>query len=270
MMKLNLTALLAASTMVAGGLPVAAQTTAPRASARPATPATITEVTIDVGDQKVHYLKAGYGPTTIVLLHGWPQSSHQWRRVKRLLADRYTVIAPDLRGIGGTSAPSDNFEKTTMPRDVHGLVKQLGAGRVVMVGHDIGGMVAYAYARLYPREIVGVAILDVPLPGIQPWDVVKISPTAWHFDFHRQKPLAEQLVAGRQAEYFRYHINSVSIRDTAISDEDIAIYASAYRSPSSLTAGSNGIARFRQTSTSTLPDGSGSTSRCSSWAATAA
>ncbi len=236
-MKINLKILLVALALLAPSHPVAAQTTVPRASARPESLATIVETTVRVGDQQVRYLRAGSGPTTIVLLHGWPQSSHEWRRVMPLLADRYTVIAPDLRGVGGTSAPSDNFEKTTMARDVHGLITQLGVSRVVMVGHDIGGMVAYAYARLYPREIIGVAVLDVPLPGIQPWDVARNSSQAWHFDFHSQDPLAERLVAGRQAEYFRYSIDRVSIRDTAISDEDIAIYASAYRSPESLTAG---------------------------------
>lgn len=237
MLNLHLIAVLLVSALLAGAQPVAAQTGAPRLSARPAPPATIVETTIKVGEQQVRYLKAGSGPTTIVLLHGWPQSSHEWRKVMPLLADRYTVIAPDLRGVGGTSAPSASFEKTTLARDVHGLITQLGARRVIMVGHDIGGMVAYAYARLYPREIVGLSILDVPLPGVQPWEAVKTSAKAWHFDFHTQAPLAERLVAGRQAEYFRYMIDSVSVRDAAISDEDIATYAAAYRSPESLTAG---------------------------------
>ena len=237
MTKPNLKAVMVASALLAGSQPAAAQITAHNTSAQPAHHTTIVEADVKIGDQQVRYLRAGSGPTTIVLLHGWPQSSHEWRRVMPLLADRYTIIAPDLRGIGGTSSPSDNFEKTTMARDVHGLVTRLGVRRVVIVGHDIGGMVAYAYARLYPREIIGVAVLDAPLPGVEPWNAMKNSPKAWHFDFHRQDPLAERLVEGRQAAYFRYMIDSVSIRDSAISDADIAAYVSAYRSPESLAAG---------------------------------
>ena len=199
--------------------------------------ATIVSETVRVGIQQVRYLKAGSGPTTIVLLHGWPESSYQWRHVIPILADHYTVIAPDLRGIGGTSAPSNNFEKATLARDVHGLVTRLKLQRVVMVGHDIGGMVAYAYARLYPRETVGVVILDVPLPGTRLWKTVSGSPNAWHFGFHQQKPLAERLVSGRQAVYFRYIIDSNSKQRASITDNDIAAYADAYGSPASLNAG---------------------------------
>lgn len=192
---------------------------------------------MQVGSQMVHYLKAGSGPTTIVLLHGWPESSHEWRRVMPLLANRYTVIAPDLRGIGGTSAPSDDFIKATLAGDIHNLVAKLGLRRIVLVGHDIGGMVAYAYARLYPGDLAGVAILDVPLPGIAPWDKIKTIPQAWHFGFNAQQPLAEQLVADRQATYFRYFISSNAATPAAIPDKDVAAYAAAYGSPASLHAG---------------------------------
>lgn len=204
----------------------------------------IADQTAKVGTRQIHYLRAGSGKTTIVLLHGWPQSSHEWRRVMPLLADRFTVIAPDLPGIGGStgadegaSALSTAFEKASLARELHAFVVSLAATRIVLVGHDIGGMVAYAYARLYPDELAGLAIVDVPLPGIAPWDKVKTLPQSWHFGFHRQEPLAEQLVAGRQALYFRYFINSVAVQPAAISDEDVAAYAEAYRSPASLRAG---------------------------------
>lgn len=197
----------------------------------------INERTVQVGSQRVHYLQAGSGPTTIVLLHGWPQSSHEWRRIMPRLADRYTVIAPDLRGIGGTTAPSADFTKAALARDVHGLLEKLERRRVVLVGHDIGGMVAYAYARQFPRELIGLAILDVPLPGVADWATLKTNPVAWHFDFHNQKPLAEQLVAGRQFDYFRYIINSNAKNPAAIVDADVAAYATAYNKPDNLTAG---------------------------------
>lgn len=197
----------------------------------------ISERTVQVNAQRVHYLQAGSGPTTIVLLHGWPQSSHEWRRIIPRLAGRYTVIAPDLRGIGGTTAPSSDFTKAALARDVYGLIKKLELRRVVLVGHDIGGMVAYAYARQFPRDLLGVAILDVPLPGVADWAAVKANPRAWHFNFNNQKPLAEQLVTGRQSQYFRSIINKNATNPAAITEGDVAAYATAYGRPASLTAG---------------------------------
>jgi pimeloyl-ACP methyl ester carboxylesterase len=166
----------------------------------------ILDRTVDVGAQRVHYLQAGSGPTAIILLHGWPQSSHEWRRVMPLLARQFTVIAPDLRGIGGTSAPDDRFDKVTLARDVHALVEKLGLRRVVVAGHDIGGMVAYAYARTYPGEVLGVSVMDVPLPG-------------------------------HEAEYIRYFVDSRAHDPKAIPDEDIATFAAAYGTPDSLRSG---------------------------------
>lgn len=207
------------------------------AIAQTAPVAELSAKTVQVGSQTVHYLQAGSGPTTIVLLHGWPQSSHEWRHIMPRLAVTYTVVAPDLRGIGGTTAPSNDFTKATLAKDVHDLLATLGLRRVVLVGHDIGGMVAYSYARQFPRELLGVAILDVPLPGVANWSTLKTSPMAWHFNFHNQKPLAERLVVGRQFEYFRYIFNRNAKNPAAISDADVATYAAAYDKPESLAAG---------------------------------
>lgn len=236
-MKLKIMAALAACTLSAGTAPALAQRTLGDRSV-------IADRTVTIHGRQVHYLRAGAGAMTIVLLHGWPQSSHEWRRVMPLLANRFTVIAPDLPGIGGSaapeggaSAPTTAFEKVALARDIHAFVATLGAKRVVLVGHDIGGMVAYGYARLYPDELAGVAILDVPVPGVAPWDVVKTMPEAWHFNFHAQAPLAEHLVTGRQASYFRYFIDSHADNASAVSDADVTAYAAAYRSPASLHAG---------------------------------
>ena len=214
--------------------PAPARAPVPSASMQPQA---IADRTVTVGTQRFHYLQAGTGATAIVLLHGWPQSSYEWRRVMPLLADRYTVIAPDLPGVGGTSASGDDFAKATLARDIRGLVTKLGLKHIVLVGHDIGGMVAYAYARLYPGDLAGVAILDVPVPGVAPWEMVKTIPQAWHFGFHQQQPLAEQLVSDRQAIYFRYFIDSHADNPAAIADTDVAAYAAAYGSAQSLHAG---------------------------------
>jgi pimeloyl-ACP methyl ester carboxylesterase len=199
--------------------------------------ASISEHHLQVGEQKFRYLRAGSRGTPIVLLHGWPQSADQWRRVMTLLASDHIVIAPDLRGIGGTSAPTKDWRKEALARDIHAFIRSLKIESPVIAGHDIGGMVAYAYARLFPSTASGVAILDVPIPGLAPWDAIASSPHAWHFDFHAQVPLAEALVSGRQATYFRYFINRVGKHPAAISDEAVRTYAAAYGSPERLSAG---------------------------------
>ncbi|WP_394824490.1 alpha/beta fold hydrolase [Pendulispora albinea] len=229
-MKIGTIGGIALSTALGCGAPAAGS---PAASADPG----IAETTVRVGAQEVRYLHAGSDPTTVVLIHGWPESSRAWRHVMPRLARRYRVIAPDLRGIGGTSAPAPEYAKAALARDVHELVATLGAQRVFVIGHDIGGIVAYAYARLYPAEVKGVAILDIPVPGTKPWDDVSASPHAWHYRFHDQKPLAEKLVMGRQFTYFRSFIDAHAVHPEAMSDPDVEAYAAAYGSPASLTAG---------------------------------
>jgi pimeloyl-ACP methyl ester carboxylesterase len=192
---------------------------------------------VTVGQQRVRYLEAGAGSTLVVLVHGWPASADSWREVIPLLSDKFRVIAPDLRGIGGSSSPSDDYSKAALARDLHAFVQSRGARRVVIVGHDIGGMVAYAYARQFPRDVAAVAILDVPLPGIASWDQIATAPHAWHFDFHAQEPLAESLVAGKQERYFRYFIDQTAGNARAISDAEVRRFARAYSSSAQLSAG---------------------------------
>ena len=197
----------------------------------------IVQSTVRADAINVRYLRAGNGPTTVVLLHGWPESSAESRKVIPLLAKRYTVIAPDLRGVGGTDAPANGYDKATLAKDLHALVLAIKPQQLVVVGHDIGGQVAYSYARLYPEEAKGVAILDVPIPGTSTWALTERDPRGFHFGLNAQKPLAEQLVTGRQALYFRYFINELAMTPSAISDADFAEFAKAYGTPARLTAG---------------------------------
>ena len=133
-----------------------------------------------------------------------------------------------------------------MARELHGFVQGLGAKRIVLAGHDVGGMVAYAYARQFPDDVQGAVILDVPLPGLAPWDKIETIPQAWHFDFNAQTPLAEQLVAGRQTRYFRYFIDHNAGNPKAVSDADVAGYAAAYGSADQLSAGFGFYRTFSQ------------------------
>ena len=202
-----------------------------------AQPVGVTDRTLEVSGQTFRYLTAGEGGNVIILLHGWPQSADEFRGIMGDLAQHYTVYAPDLSGIGGTSSPDRRWDKASLAEDIKSLIDALGVEDPLIVGHDIGGMVAYAHGRLYPQDVSGVAVLDVPIPGLAPWDLVASSPQAWHFDFHAQPGLAETLVTGQEREYLRYFMDKVSAQPGTITDEAIETYAKAYGKPDRLHAG---------------------------------
>lgn len=183
----------------------------------------------------LHYVRGGTGPA-VILLHGFPQDWYEFHRVMPRLAKTFTVIAVDLRGIGGSAATASGYDAANLAQDIHQLAGQLQLERVYVVGHDMGGIVAYAYARLYPRDTRGVMTLDVPLPGIKPWEEVKADPLLWHIHFHQTPDLPEKLIAGRQAVYFRHFFNLGTVDHSAITDEDAAHYAGAYAAPEQLRA----------------------------------
>jgi pimeloyl-ACP methyl ester carboxylesterase len=186
--------------------------------------------TAQVNATTIHYIRGGAGPT-VILLHGFPEDWYEYRHVIPRLAEQFTVMAVDLRGLGGSAATTDGYDAANMAEDVHQLAERLHLGHVYLVGHDIGGMVAYAFVRRYPETSRGAMIIDVPLPGIGPWDAVKANPFAWHIMFHQTPDLPEQLLAGREAIYFRYFLD----RNT-FSDADVARYARAYAAPEHLHA----------------------------------
>src|SRR6202035_343815 len=132
---------------------------------------------------KLHYLSAGHGPT-VILLHGYTQTSRMWRPIIPLLADKFTVIAPDLPGIGDSEIPKDGLDMKGAAVRIHALAKSLGVEKARVVGHDIGLMVAYAYAALYPTETEKLVVMDAFLPGVAGWEQVYNNPGSWHFRFH--------------------------------------------------------------------------------------
>jgi pimeloyl-ACP methyl ester carboxylesterase len=183
--------------------------------------------TAKVNGVKLQYVIGGSGPA-VILLHGFPEDWYEFRKVMPRLAKKFTVVAVDLRGVGESEATPGGYDAANLAEDVHQLAEQLRLERVYVVGHDIGGMVAYAFARRYPETARGVMILDVPIPGLEPWKEIQNDPAVWHIRFH-QTDLPEQLVAGRQAIYFRYFL-----RAEHFSDADVAHYAAAYREPQHL------------------------------------
>jgi pimeloyl-ACP methyl ester carboxylesterase len=192
--------------------------------------------TADVNGTTLHYVRGGTGPA-VILLHGFPQDWYEFHQVVPRLATRFTVIAPDLRGIGGSKATSGGYDAANLAEDIRQLAERLKLERAYLVGHDLGGIVTYAFARLYPNETRGVMILDVPLPGIEPWEDVKADPLLWHINFHQTPDLPEQLIAGRQAVYLRHFWSLGTVKGDAISDDDAAHYAGAYAEAEQLHAG---------------------------------
>jgi pimeloyl-ACP methyl ester carboxylesterase len=192
--------------------------------------------TADVNGTKLHYVRGGTGPA-VILLHGFPQDWYEFHQVMPRLATRFTVIAPDLRGLGGSKATPGGYDAANLAEDIRQLAQHLNLERVYLVGHDLGGIVAYAFARLYPEETRGLMVLDVPLPGIEPWEEVRADPLLWHINFHQTPDLTEQLIAGRQAVYFRHFWSLGTVNGDAISDDDAAHYAGAYAARDQLRAG---------------------------------
>jgi pimeloyl-ACP methyl ester carboxylesterase len=193
--------------------------------------------TAKVNGTAVHYVRGGEGPA-VILLHGFPQDWSVFRRIMPRLARAFTVVAVDLRGVGGSTATRGAYDAASLAEDIHQLAVDLDLQRPFVAGHDNGGMVAYALARLHPQATRGVMILDVPIPGLDPWEQVKADPVLWHFGFHQTPNVPEHLIAGRESVYFReVFFNRLALNPEAISDDDLAHYVRSYASPEQLRAG---------------------------------
>lgn len=185
---------------------------------------------------RLHCVTAGRGERSIVLLHGFPQTWWEWRHVIPVLADAgFRVVAPDYRGAGHSHRPPGGYDKRTMAGDVHRLLRQhLQIDRpVILVGHDIGLMVAYAYAQSYRDGVSHLAIVDAPLPGTAVFDRLKSDPRLCHFAFHNARDVAEMLVAGRERQYLHAFFYARTFDPSAI---DLETYVSAYSAPGAMRA----------------------------------
>ena len=188
-----------------------------------------------VGDTRLHYLIAGKGEP-VILLHGYAQNSRMWKPLIVELAKTRLVIAPDLRGFGQSSKPAGGYDKKTMAQDIHQLAESLRFKRASIVGHDIGLMVAYAYAAQYPVEVDRIVLMDAFLPGVGDWKSVWLLRDLWHFHFYGPTPL--KLVAGRERIYFEHFWNDFAADPKhSIPEADRRFYAAAYAQPDAMRAG---------------------------------
>ena len=201
--------------------------------------------TVDVDGLKVQYLGAGRGPA-IVLLHGYAETSRMWRLLIPQLAAHFTVIAPDLPGIGGSAIPSDGLDMSSAATRIHALVKSLGVTNAAVVGHDIGLMVAYAYAAQFPTEVDRLVLMDAFLPGVEGWQAIYNNPAIWHFRF--SGPTPEALVQGRERTYFEHFWNDFAADKThSIPEADRQAYTANYARPGRMRAAWAYFSAFPQT-----------------------
>jgi len=190
---------------------------------------TISVRTETVEGLNIQYLIAGHGPT-VLLIHGYAETSRMWRPLMPRLATDFTMIAPDLPGIGDSDIPSDGLDMTRAATRLHDLVKQLQLGNAAVVGHDIGLMVAYAYAAQFPTEVARLALMDAFLPGVDGWEPIYNDPGIWHFRFNGPTP--EALVRGRERTYFEHFWNDFAADSArSIPEADRQAYTAAYARP---------------------------------------
>src|SRR5437867_5553071 len=221
-------------------------------------PAGFTEHDAEVNGVRIHYSIGGKG-SPVVLLHGYAQTSHMWNPIMPLLARNHTVIVTDLRGAGGSSKPESGYDKKNMAVDIYDLVMLLGFKRASVVGHDIGLMVAYAYAAQFPQEAERLVLMDAFVRGIGDWQNVWLMRDLWHFHFHGEVPLA--LVKGRERTYFEHFwYDFAADPKRSVSEADRRVYAKAYARPNGMRAGFEYFKNFErdakdfaELSTSPLP-----------------
>jgi pimeloyl-ACP methyl ester carboxylesterase len=181
---------------------------------------------------QLHYVMGGQGDP-IILLHGWPETWYEWRYIMPSLAKNYTVITPDLRGLGDSSKPLTGYDGKTVAEDIHQLVTQLGFKTIFLVGHDIGTQVAYSYAAAHPTEVKRLVVMDLTIPGFEPPGMMPI----WWRSFHETPDVPEVLVEGKEMIYLSWFYRNLAYNPSAITQTDINEFVSHYSAPGGMHAG---------------------------------
>jgi pimeloyl-ACP methyl ester carboxylesterase len=203
-------------------------------------PAGFTQQKVTVGSVGIDYVIGGHGPT-LVLLHGYPQSWYEWRHILPALAEHYTAIAPSLRGAGLSDAPLTGYDKKTLAADIHGLLVEIGHDKNIrLVGHDIGLMVAYAYAAAHPRDVVKLVLSEAFIPDPSIYTLPALSaagPGPWHFGFFLlSNGFPEQLITGKETVWVDRFIDHLEVVKGSVTPSDIEVYAGYLRDPAHLKA----------------------------------
>ncbi|WP_406434516.1 alpha/beta fold hydrolase [Streptomyces sp. NBC_01589] len=232
-------AVAAAALAAFANVPASASAAPPRTSAttasihnasspKPKVPAGFTERKVKVGDVGINFVEGGHGKT-LVLVHGYPQTWYEWHKVLPELSKHYHVIAPDLRGAGNSDAPGTGYDKMTMAADIHGLLKKLGRNDdISLVGHDIGTMVAYAYAAAHPGDVSKLVLTEAPIPDKVIYNYPALTsqgPGFWNFGFFNvTNGLPEQTINGRETQWIERFADMLEFNKNGITPKDAAIY----------------------------------------------
>jgi pimeloyl-ACP methyl ester carboxylesterase len=203
-------------------------------------PTGFSEHRIRVGDVSLNYVRGGHGPT-LVLVHGYPETWFMWRKILPALAEHYTVIAPDNRGSGGSDAPATGYDKATLADDLHGLLTQLGLDRDIrLVGHDIGTMIAYAYAAAHPADVDTLVLSEAPIPDPVIYTFSSLTPHGpglWNFGFFSlTNGLPEQMITGREALWVERFTDTLEFHKDGVGPAEVREFARHLRDPAHLRA----------------------------------
>lgn len=202
---------------------------------------------VNIEGISIHVVQGGSRNNPAVLfLHGWPQNWAAFEKIMIGLTSDAHVIAIDLPGIGGSETPMSSNDKKSLTRCVSGVISTLELQAVTLVGHDIGGQIVYAYLKTYPGELRQAVIMNVAVPGVDPWSEVKRSPNIWHFAFHAVPELPERLVQGKEATYFAFFYDAIAAKPGAISECARKTYVQAYSRPAALHTGFEWYRAFPQ------------------------
>jgi pimeloyl-ACP methyl ester carboxylesterase len=193
---------------------------------------TFSHHTASVNGIRIHYVIGGHGDP-IALLHGWPETWYQFRLIMPALAKNYTVIAPDLRGLGDSSKPLTGYDGKTVAEDIHQLVTKLGFKTIFLAGGDVGAVIAYPYAAAHPTEVKKLAVWEAPIVGLTPPGRTPV----WWFFFHQVPDLPEALVNGKETTYLSWFYHNLAYNPAAITQAAINEYVSHYSAPGGMRAG---------------------------------
>jgi haloacetate dehalogenase len=195
-----------------------------------ATP-TVTHHTARLNGISQHWISAGDGPP-VYLLHGFPETNYAWRKQIPVLAEKYTVIAPDLRGYGATEKPASGYDKRTMANDLAALMDHHGHDRAAVVGHDRGARVGTRFAKDHRERIDRFVTMDnVPTRILAQNATPAAVQVGWFFIFLGVPDLAEALIAGREEVLLTHFYRSWSYNPEMLSAQEIDVYVRAYRQP---------------------------------------
>ena len=203
--------------------------------AQPSLPSAFQAKTVHSPEGADIFVRWGGTGAVVVLIHGYAENSDSWAPLAANLMKDHTVVVPDLRGIGRSSKPTGGYDKKTQAKDIRAVVTALGFDRTFVVAHDIGNMVAYAYAAMYPDKVERLVVMDAPIPGIEPWNTILLNPGVWHFNFHG--PDAERLVAGRERIYFDRIWNDFTGDSSEPDDATRNFFTATYAQPGGMRAG---------------------------------